>query len=193
MPTGFSFEVQGVTKLLSLFDQLPEKVQTELSNELKVTASEITSGAKRDAPADEARLKSAISFKETGKTSFEVVAQTFYAGYLEFGTKAQTVIPAGLEGIASQLKGASGQEKGDPLKAITAWVKRKGIAGTFSVKTKKLSRSKASLDNIKTVAFMIWRKIKKFGIKAHPYFFKQLPEAEKNLKERVANIIKRII
>jgi HK97 gp10 family phage protein len=191
MATGFSFEVKGLDKLLKVFHDLPDITQQELKDELKITSWEIRDGAKLDSPANETRLRQSISAKETGPTSFEVVAQTFYAGYLEFGTKSYTNIPAGLEDVASQLKGPIGGQ-GSPLEAITAWVIRKQIAARFT-KTGRLSKAKSALENQKWVAFLIWQKIKKYGIHPHPYFFKQMAPAEKNLRQRLANIIKSLI
>jgi HK97 gp10 family phage protein len=193
MATGFSFEVKGLDKLLNVFHELPNETQKELKAELKVTAKEIKDGAKRDAPADEARLKQSISNLETGPLSFEVVAQSFYAGYLEFGTKTKVSIPAGLESIASQLKGPV-QGQGSPLEAITAWVKRKGIAGNYSVKSKRrLGNKTTKEEQDKQAAYMIWAKIRKYGIKPHPYFFKQMKPAEERLRQRLANIIKALV
>lgn len=191
MATGFSFKVQGLDRLIKVFHELPVKVQNELSGELKVTANEIRDGAKRDAPADEARLKQSISSKQVSKLEFHDTAQTFYAGYLEFGTKSSAVIPPGLQEIAAQLKGpVSGQ--GNPLEAITAWVKRKQIAATFTA-SGRASRSRSAQAKQRSVAFLIWRKIKRFGIKPQPYFFKQMEPAETRLKQRIANMIKQII
>lgn len=189
---AFTLKVNGLYELRQLFLRLPKTVQSELKGELKTTAREIRDEAKKDAPFNEARLKQSISYKETGPLAFEIVAQANYAGYLEFGTKSKTVIPAGLEEEAAKLRGPN-PGQGNPLQAITEWVKKKQIAGSYSVKTRKLSRSKQSLANIKQVAFLIWRHIKKYGIKAQPYFFKQVKPAEDKLKQRLANVIKRII
>lgn len=185
MPTGFSFQVQGLDRLLKVFDQLPESTQKELGAELEATAGEIRDGARRDAPIDEARVRQSISIKKQSVTEFEVVAQSFYAGYLEFGTKTKVSVPAGLEEVAGSLRGpVSGQ--GNPIDALTGWVKRKGLV--LSAKTKAVKKQQD-----RQLAFIIWRHIKKFGINAQPFFFKQMQPAEKNLKERVANIIKKII
>lgn len=192
MAAGFSFEVKGLDRLLKIFNQLPQQVQSEMGAELEITANEIRDGAKRDAPVDEARVRNSISTQKNSITEFTTVAQSSYAGYLEFGTKTYVSVPAGLEDVAGSLKGP-GEGSGNPYEALQGWVKRKGIAGTYSIKTKRLSKSKKSQDNIKMIAFIIWRHIKKFGIKPHPFFFKQLPEAESKLKQRVANIIKQII
>lgn len=189
---AFTLKVQGLDRLQNVFHKLPATARKELKNELKITAAEIRDKAKQEAPTDEARLKQAITYKETGTLGFEIVAQTAYAGYLEFGTKSKFRAQAGFEEQAAALKGpVPGQ--GNPLEAIEKWVKRKGIAGTFSTRTRKQSRSKASLANIKQVAFLIWRHIRKFGINPQPYFFKQVEPAEKRLTQRMADFIKRII
>lgn len=192
MAAGFNMQVQGLDALASVFKKLPVSAQKELSAELKITADEIRDGAKSDVPVDEARVKNSISTKKTGLLLFEVVAQSNYAGYLEFGTKTKVSVPAGLESVASQLRGSS-SATGKPYEAIQKWVKRKGIAGTYSTKTRKQSRSKSSLANIKQVAWLIWRSIRKYGIKPQPYFFKQVPPAEQRLRQRVANIIDKLI
>jgi HK97 gp10 family phage protein len=193
MATGFSFQVQGLDRLLKVFDQLPKTVQKELNSELGFTAKEIRDGAKRDAPTDEARLKGSITVTEPKSLTFEVVAQTSYAGYLEFGTKTKTVIPPGLESIASQLKGPSGGQ-GNPIDALQQWVKRKGIAGTFSVKSRRRLGNKATKEQQdRQAALIIWQKIKKYGIKPHPFFFKQMEPAAGRLKQRLATIINDLI
>lgn len=190
--TGFSLKVQGLERLQQVFHKLPASVRNELKAELKITADEVRDAAKKEAPADEARLRQSITTKTSGPLGFQIVAQTAYAGYLEFGTKTKAVIPPGLQDVANSIKGpAPGQ--GNPLEALQKWVKRKGIAGIYSTKTRKLSRSKKSLANIKQVAFLIWRHIRKYGIKPQPYFFKQVPPAEQKLKTRLVNFIKRII
>jgi HK97 gp10 family phage protein len=186
MATGFSFKVQGLDKLIKVFDQLPKSVQSELSNELDATAGEIRDGAKRDSPVDEARVRNSISSKKISAMQFETVAQSFYAGYLEFGTKTKVSVPAGLEDVAASLKGPVGGQ-GNPIDALQGWVKRKGLAGTLGAK----NRNKANRE--RQVAFLIWRHIKKFGIKAQPYFFKQMEPAEQRLRQRLANIIKSLI
>jgi HK97 gp10 family phage protein len=193
MAAGFSFTVQGLDRLLKIFNELPKSAQTELGNELDVTAKEIRDGAKKDAPVDEARVRNSISSKKTGPLQFETVAQSFYAGYLEFGTKTKVSIPAGLEDVARSLKGpVTGQ--GNPLVALQGWVKRKGVAGTYSVKSRRrLGNKQTKEQQDKQVAFLIWQKIRKYGIRPQPFFFKQLPTAEANLKKRLANIISRII
>ena len=186
-------QVQGLDQLLSVMKKLPTSVQTELAAEMKVTADEIRDGAKRDAPVDEARVKNSISTKKISNSLFEVVAQSSHAGYLEFGTKTKVSIPAGLESVAAQLRGSASNAATSPYESILKWVKRKGIAGTYSTRTRRQSRSKDSEANQKRTAWAIWNHIRKYGIRPQPYFFKQVRPAEQRLKQRVANIIRKII
>ena len=44
------------------------------------------------APVDTGELKSSINWKEVGKLSYELRADTNYAAYVEFGTGKQTII-----------------------------------------------------------------------------------------------------
>ena len=193
MATTFPFQVNGLDKILALFDQLPKRLQRELYAELKVAAKEIRDGAKKDAPVDERRLTQSITDKEVSKTQFEVVAQSLHAGYQEFGTKSKTVIPAGLESIARGLKGP-GAGSGSLYEAILGWVKRKGVAGRFSVKTRRRLGNKASKEaEDKTAAYLISKSIYKYGIKPRPYFYKQIPPVEKRLRQRVANMIQQAL
>jgi HK97 gp10 family phage protein len=193
MATGFSFKVQGLDNLVKVFNQLPKTVQSELANELDVTAKEIRDGAKKSAPVDEARVRNSISSRKVGPLQFETVAQSFYAGYLEFGTKTKVSVPAGLEDVANSLKGpVSGQ--GNPIDALQGWVKRKGLAGTYGAKSRRRRGNKATKEKQdRQLAFIIWRHIKKFGIKPQPYFFKQMEPAEDRLRKRLAVIIKSLI
>lgn len=194
MAQDFPFKVDGLDKVLALFNQMPKRLQRELYAELKNTAKEIRDGAKKDAPADQTRLAQLISDKEVKKTLFEVVAQSNYAGFVEFGTKSKTVVPAGLESIAAGLKGVTTGSSISLYQAILAWVKRKGIAGRFSVKTRRRLGSKASNDQAdRTAAFFISRSIRKYGVRPQPYFYKQIPPAEARLRQRVINLLQQVL
>jgi phage gpG-like protein len=54
---------------------------------------------------DTGRLKNAITQKKISKLNYEIVAQTNYAAYVEFGTGGLVDIPQGLEAYAAQFKG----------------------------------------------------------------------------------------
>lgn len=189
---GFKLKVEGMDRVQKVFYKLPGQAQKELSAEIQVTANEIRDAAKLAAPKDMARLQNAISSKKVGPLKFETSAQTTYAAYVEFGTKKKVQVPPGLESVARQFKGpAPGQ--GDPVKALEGWVKRKGFAGAYNVRTRRLSRGKNSLENIREAARRLWFYIRRYGINPQPYFFKQMAPAERKLKNRVANVISKLI
>lgn len=187
---GFSYKVEGLDKLKKVFGKLPPDLQKNIKSALVINAGLIRDAAKRDAPKDENRLGQSITVVQGRSVNVDIVAQNEYAAYVEFGTKSSAVIPAGLESVASQFRGPG--RKGDPLKALQGWVKRKGLAATFSVNTRKRTRrtkNEAQLE--KQLTYIIWRKIKKFGINPQPYFFKQLPKQEAQIKRDVSDAIER--
>lgn len=195
MASGY-VTLTGLDKILNIFHQLPKRVQKAMLNEFQESANEIKVGAQRDAPKDEGRVSKSISIKKMkgDEFGFEVVVQSNYAAYLEFGTKKHYRPQPGLEDVAAQFKGPTGDTESDPLKAITAWVKRKGLAANFSVKTRaRTRRNKNEAKLEKQIAFLIYRKIMRDGIKAQPFLFKQVEPAETRLKKRLADIIQQVI
>lgn len=193
MVTTQPFQINGLEKILALFDQLPKRVQRELYSELKTTAKEIRDAAKKAAPTDERRLAQSISDKEVSKTQFTVVAQSLYAGYREFGTKSKTVVPAALESIAAGLRG-SVAGSGSLYEAILGWVKRKGVSGRYSSRTRRRLGNATNKDQEdKSAAYMISAKIRKYGSAPSPYFYKQIPPAEARLRNRVINMLQQVL
>lgn len=173
--SGISFKVSGADKILSKFSKLPKQLQDGIHSEIVATSEEVAEGVRRDAPVDESFLLHSVSTKNEGQTQSSVIAQSSYGAYLEFGTKSLVDVPAGLEAIAGQFKGPGNNGSTDPLKAIQGWVGRK-IGGTPKEQ--------------KSIAWLIWRKIRTVGIKPHPFFFKQAEEARPKFISRIKQVIK---
>lgn len=198
---GFQFEIKGLDKLNALFRKLPAQLKDEVRAELELTANEIAADMRRDAPKDENLLSKSITTKKEPKLSWAIIAQKQYAGYQEFGTKSKAVIPAGLETVAAQFKGPGDSGTVSPIVALQKWVKRKGLAATYSTTRYNISsragvrrrRNKKEAAREKQIAFLIWRHIKKFGIKPQPFFYKQLGPAEPRLNQRIAAVLKRVL
>lgn len=179
MAGGFTIEVQGLQKLQKVFNDLPRQAQDGISNELRAIGLEWVNKAKADVPVDRARLKGSISFQVQG-TSLEIVAQNEIAAYQEFGTKSKVRVPAVLGNYPSEFKGSSSSSV-DPITALTEWVRRKGLAANYSIKTqRRTSRNKNEAALEKTIAFLIFRKIRRDGIEPHPFLF-----SGKNGEDRV--------
>jgi hypothetical protein len=126
MPKGQSINSRAIANLTRKFKEKESQLQTVVDAELRAAATKMENLAVQDVPIDEARLKGVISTKVHGVMNYEVVAPTKYAAYMEFGTKKKAKIPAGLADVAAKFQGPTGGTFKDLLKAITAWVKRKG-------------------------------------------------------------------
>jgi HK97 gp10 family phage protein len=64
----------------------------KIENAFKDTMVKMEQEATAAAPVDTGDLKSSIKWKEVGKLSYELRADTDYAAFVEFGTGKQTVI-----------------------------------------------------------------------------------------------------
>lgn len=164
-----------------------------VSSEVQAAGAEFAAGARRDTPVDQGALRGSISYYMDGDMNAVVVAQKFYAPFVEFGTKGKYKAIPGTEQIAAQFKGYKGGDFMELLRMIVRWVKRKGIAGTYSVKTKRRTGSKINrLAEDYAAAWPIALSILRNGISPHPYFFKQqevvwpamITRIERKLKER---------
>lgn len=187
---AFSIKVDGLDQVMRRFQQMPQKIQKEVTGELKLSAEEVRREAIKDAPGDQGRLRQGITVNQSTGIAFTTVVQNNYAAYMEWGTKGKANIPAELSAYAATFKG-KGARGGDMDAAILAWVKRKGIAGTYSVKTKRRTGNKATKEKQdKQSAFLIARSIRKKGVTPHPFFFKNVFIVRDRLKKRLENIIK---
>lgn len=154
MAQALIIEVKGIQKLNSVFSRLPRVVQHEVKNELRAIGEEWVGKAKSDAPVDRARLKGSISYN-LHDLNLEIIAQNEIAPYQEFGTKRQFKAHRSLGNYPDQFRGSSSSNV-NPIVALTDWVRRKGIGDG---------------KNDKSVAYLIFRKIKREGIKPHPFLF----------------------
>lgn len=202
MAKGFEIKINGLQDVQKILKQMPKRIREEVREEFKEAATETMNEMKRDVPVNQARLKNSLVVNVKGDLQTEIVAQSNYAAFVEFGTKSNADIPVGLETYAAQFRGPSGISDVDPLVALTAWVRRKGLAATYSTKRYDIrsrqgvrtSRNNAEAQRERSIAFLIWRKIKRFGIKAQPFFFRdksgqsRLEKAKDRLIQRLKNI-----
>lgn len=186
-------KIEGLEEIKKFFQGLPEVIQNIADAEIEEGLREFVILAKRDAPADMGRLRGSIAYKKIGVGSYEVFAQSAYAAYMEFGTKGNYRPVPGAETIAAQFRGKGPGTFKELVRAITAWVHRKGIAGRFSVKTRRRVGNKANQQaEDLSVAWAIVMSILKNGVKAHPYFFKQqgivVPKIRQRIEQRVKEL-----
>jgi hypothetical protein len=167
MAKGVSIQVEGLDRLIKKLGRIPDAVSAEIDAELSAVANEFMNRARGDAPVDQGLLINSITVNPLKVMDYEVVSGADYSAYVEFGTKSKVQIPADLAAYAAQFKGA--KSTGDAKQMIYAWCKRVGIEEKYW--------------------FAVYVKIMRDGIRPHPFFFKQLPQAQadinKNLKEVV--------
>lgn len=188
-----NIKVKGLDEAIAKMKTIPSRLQDELKNELRESADKIRKNAAKDAPGDVGKLRNSIVVVKNTDLNYEVIVQNSYAAFQEWGTKGKTSVPGELQSYAAQFKGLKGTGTVSPVDALQAWVKRKGIAGTYSVKTRRRTGNAATKEKQdRALAFVIWRHIKKFGVTPHPFFFKHVFTERDNLGRTVSNIMKRL-
>lgn len=122
--------------------------------------------ARRLAPIDEGFLAGKIQHIPATLQNLktDVIVAANYAAYIEFGTRAfgaayVSSLPPDWQAYAATFKGKGGGSYDDFIIRITEWVKRKGID--------------------QNAAYLIARKILRFGIRPHPFFY---PAFRKNFE-----------
>lgn len=169
----FKATIKGFGGLEKQFVSASEDMAQVVANEVDAAAQEWVSLAARDAPKDTGQLTGEIIYKTLGPFDKEIIANKEYAPFMEFGTKGKYRAIPGTEGIAAQFKG-SNLGTGKMFQAILRWVRRKGIGGRFSVKTRKRQGTKiVQFAEDYAAAWPIFLSILRNGVYPHPFFFKQ--------------------
>lgn len=101
----------------------------------------------------------------------DVIFKSLHASAVEFGRRAG---------------------KQPPIDNILEWIKKKGIVDTYSIKTRKqTSRGKNFYKKAAALAFLIARKIGKFGVKARPFLYPAFRQNEDEVMKILTNSIKK--
>lgn len=191
---GSTIKVDGLDALKKKFGNIPKVVTVEMDSELSSISKEYEAKAVEAAPKDVGGLAGGITAAKVGEMNHEVSSHAPYSAYIEFGTKRRTQVPADLTAYASQFKGKGRGDYYDFLNAILNWVKRKGIASRYSVKTRKvLKHTKADDERLVETAEAIAFSIIRHGVNPHPYFFPHLPWAQSEVQKRSGDVVKRAL
>jgi hypothetical protein len=189
---GVFFNVTQFDETLVKLENLTQKLKNDIIDETNASALKIQSEAKKNAPANFGKLRGSIHLKETGeinKKVFIVGSDLSYAPYVEFGTGGK-VDTQGYDEFASTFKGKAGGTFQEMLKALILWVKRKGITGTYSIKTQKRTGSrKVQNKENDSAAYAIALSILRKGLRPQPYLIPAYEIEVSLLKDRIKNII----
>jgi|ERR1035437_7074730 hypothetical protein len=181
-----SLQIKGLDAKLKFFDKFPKELEEQVGKEIKTWSAMTTRDAIAKAPSNEGNLRASI-FADYSNLTGRVVVKADYAAYVEFGTRkfAEAYVaslPATWKEFAATYKGGGGGSFEELVKNITEWIHHKGlgsgffgtigVTGTYSLKTRKRTGSKSSQETQdKQVAYLIARKIVRFGIKAQPFLY----------------------
>lgn len=191
----FKVRITGMNGLKAEFASASDKIEKITATEVRAMAQDWVAGAQRDAPVDEATLKRLITYEQVSSLTYRVVSQAQYSPFMEFGTKGKYRPIPGTEAIAAQFKGFKGGDFMQLLRAIVRWVRRKGITGTYSVKTKRRTGNKINqFAEDYSAAWPIALSILKHGVSPHPFFFKQgdivWPQMVRRIEQQLAKLTK---
>jgi hypothetical protein len=191
MGTFISIEVKGIKELQQKIGRIPGNVRKEFDAELAAVADDFVNRAQADAPTDQGILRNMITRKKEAPMEWKVVSGANWSAWIEFGTRSRVQIPSEFSAFASQFRGKGGGGQGF-YDAILAWVKRKGITGTYSVKTKKRTGNKIDqqIEDEQT-AHAIYLSILRHGIHPHPFFLKQIPIARAQIDQNINQVVAR--
>lgn len=170
---SITLKIKGLDAAVKQANKLAKTARVETQAALDTFGFSVEGTAKQLAPANEGRLRNAISAKR-GNLSASVVAAVIYAAYMEFGTRkhaAQYVatLPQEWQQFAAQFKGDGTGSFADMIKSLMVWVKQRGLDDD--------------------AAYPIALKILQEGVRARPFLYPAVNANLKQLKEDLNNVI----
>lgn len=192
---AYAFRIRNLDKLTRRLEKYSETRQKAVDAEIGAGFKDAERLAKGYAPVNDGRLKGSI-VAEPSRNGWRLTANTFYAPYVEFGTKGKTQVPPGLERYAAQFKG--GSKRGNfkmLLEQIEDWVKKKRIKTVGgekaqSVRGGRQNKVKRRAGSYRAAAYWIALSIVKNGIKPQPFFFRSWNRVRVEIFKNVAKAMK---
>lgn len=190
----YDYKLTGLNSFTKRLKELSVEGQKIVDEELTATALKWVGVAKRLAPVDEGLLRNSIGADTTKLFDKQLFANAFYAGYREFGTGKKVKIPNGYQDMAAGLKNLP--KRGNALQffyRLVQWVHRKGISGTYSIKTqRRTGNRKTQAEQDYEVAYLIMREILRNGSKPTPFLIPAYEQVKKGIEDRIAKRMKKI-
>jgi hypothetical protein len=180
MASGLYIDTRQLGRGAAMFERLTKELPDRVSDVLNKNAKAIELNTKRAAPADRGQLRQNINVIDTNPLQKHITSHAPYSAYIEFGTgkyAAQYVgtLPGDYKAFAASFKGSGGGTFKEFIRLLAEWVNRKGIVGTYSIKTKRRTGSKATKEreNLQ-VAYAIAISILRNGVHPHPFMIPAL-------------------
>ena len=188
---GFALNLSGMDNLTKRLKTIKDDLTKGVAEEISASTLKIEKDAKRNAPVNLGTLRQSIHGESTinGMTG-KVIVGASYGAYVEFGTGGKVSIPVGYEDFAGQFRGKSGGTLEEFITALTLWVKRKGLAGTYSVKTgRRLGSNVIRKSEDEKLARFLAIKILKNGIRPQPFLIPAYEDEKPKLFKRLKTLL----
>lgn len=172
--------VLGIPELIARLNRISDEGKRQSIAIISSVADLIVVDAKANAPADLGTIIQNIGkdVKTDGDKTYAVVFSAApESPFMEFGTGGKVIIPTEMSDLAASFRGKSGGDFKAFVLALTGWVKRKGLVGVYSIKTKRRSNAKqfggkAGNDaGDERAAYAIAVSILKNGLKPRPFLY----------------------
>lgn len=187
---AFGIDLSGIPRLEKKLADLNNSIATDLAKEISASALKIEKDAKRNAPVNMGTLRQSIHATSKDKLTHYVEVGVSYGAYVEFGTGGKVSIPSGYQDYAATFKGNKGGSLNDMIEALTLWVKRKGLAGTYSVKSgRRLGGKSVKASQDEKLARFLAIKILKNGIRPQPFLIPAFESEKPKLIQRLKKIL----
>ena len=188
-----TIKLKGFDKTIKDVQNLATDANKNAKTALVLFGKNVETQAKRDAPADEGKLKASINSVFDNKTfTVKITVATDYAAYQEFGTRKFAAayvgtLPQEWRTYAATFKGKTGGSMDEFIQAIMAWVRRKGI-GADTTKSGNVSNSRSSLEKQQQAAYWIAINILQNGIKPKKFLYEAVKDNLPKLQSDINKI-----
>ena len=176
--TGFEIRSSEIEALNKKFNSLSQKVNKAAGDGLNKVGMKILADAqgnlkKNNSIATGKLINSGKVVDARGSFDVEVGFDTDYAYFVEFGRKAGTP---------------------PPWRPIFEWVKKKHIADTFSIKTRRPTARQHDFETkAKSLAFAIAKSKERKGTKARPFLYPAFRKNEDEVIKILQDAINRVV
>lgn len=166
------FDIKGFDQLQAKIKALPKELQEEVVGEIQAWGNEVNT--EQLGLISQQKIQDLGALQQNTKAKalsdgVELVSNVYYAPYIEFGTGPKVKVPAELNDYASQFRGKKRGDFRTFVKAMEAWLKRKGGNPKMAFK--------AALNIIAN------------GQEARPYFFPPYLRKRRDLINRLNVVI----
>ena len=194
-----SLDIVGGKAVRRMFAIAAEKIGPQLNKEMNASALTIEKTAKQLAPANLGKLRQSIKHNIGEPLMKSVYSELKYAPYVEFGTgkkvfqiKGGGQVDPKYQRFASQFKGKGKGGYDDLILALLHYVKRKKLAGTYKVKSKKRQgNANQKLSEDLRVAERMAYFILKNGLPAQPFLIPAYEMEKPKLIKRIQNLLRK--